>query len=39
MPECTKEVEKSEYLEKLNRKVTKEIKELLSPFLYLGINN
>lgn len=29
MPECTKEVEKSEYLEKLNRKVTKEIKELV----------
>ena len=29
MPDCTKEAEKGKFLEKLNRKVTKEMKELV----------
>lgn len=29
MPECTKEVEKCEYLEKLNRKITREMKDFV----------
>ena len=29
MPDCTKDTEKCKYLEKLNRKVTKEMKELV----------